>query len=59
MCVLTDHLDDFSQQHSVGDVGLQVLDQTLVSGLGQVVVGPVGVDLQPDANTPFQSHPNP
>lgn len=28
---LTDDLDDFSQQHSVRDVGLEVLDQALVS----------------------------
>lgn len=55
VCVLTDDLDDFSQQHSVRHVGLEVLDQTLVSRLGKVVVGPVRVDLQPDANAGFQS----
>lgn len=48
---LTYNLDDLGQQHSVCDVGLQVLDQALVSRLGEVVVGPVCVDLRSDRNT--------
>lgn len=42
---LTYDLDDVGQQDAVRYVRLQVSDQTLVSRLGQVVVGPVRVDL--------------
>lgn len=47
-------LYDLSQQHSIRDVCLQVLDQTLVSRLGKVVVGPVRVNLRSDTKT--QNH---
>ena len=46
VCVPTYDLDDLCQQDSIGDVLAQVLDEALTAGLGQVVVGPVGVDLQ-------------
>ena len=42
---LTNDLDDFCQQNSVGDVLGQVLDEARAAGLGQVVVRPVSVDL--------------
>lgn len=45
VCVLTYDLDDVGQQDTVRYVRLQVSDQTLVSRLGQIVVGPVRVDL--------------
>src|SRR4029434_2994020 len=41
---LTNDLDDFCQQNSVGDVLGQVLDEARAAGLGQVVVRPVSVD---------------
>lgn len=55
--VLTDNLYDLSQQYSVCDVRLQVLDQTLVSRLGKVVVGPVRVDLWSNTHTDTHTKP--
>lgn len=49
--ILTYDLNDLRQQHAVCDVRLQVLDQPLVSRLGEVVVGPVRVDLRSRTNT--------
>lgn len=42
---LTYNLDDFSQQDSISHILLQVLDQSLVPRLCQVVIGPVRVNL--------------
>lgn len=39
-------LDDLCQQDSIGDVLAQVLDEARAAGLGQVVIGPVCVNLQ-------------
>ena len=44
--VLTDGLDDLGQDDAITDVRLEVCDDPLVTGLLQVVVGPVRVDLQ-------------
>lgn len=46
MCVCTYDLDDLRQQDSIGDVLAQVLDEALTARFGQVVIGPVGVNLQ-------------
>lgn len=43
--VLTDHLYDLSQQYSIGDIMLQVPHQALVTRPGEVVIGPICVDL--------------
>lgn len=39
-------LDDLCQQDSIGDVLAQVLDEARTARLGQVVIGPVCVNLQ-------------
>lgn len=43
--MLTYDLDDLCQQDSIGDILAQVLDETRTARLGQVVIGPVCVDL--------------
>lgn len=39
-------LNDLCQQDSIGDVLTQVLDEALTARLGQVVIGPVSINLQ-------------
>lgn len=51
MCVCTYDLDDLRQQDSIGDVLAQVLDEALTARFGQVVIGPVGVNLQKQDTT--------
>jgi hypothetical protein len=46
VCSLTYDLDDFCQQNSVSNVYGQVLDESRAARLGQVVVGPVCINLQ-------------
>lgn len=44
--VSTYDLDDLCQQDSISDILTQILDETWTAGLGQVVIGPVCVNLQ-------------
>lgn len=43
---LTYNLDDLSQEHTVSHILLEVLDEAFVARLGEVMIGPIGVDLQ-------------
>lgn len=43
---LTYNLDDLSQEHTVSHILLEVLDEAFVARFGEVMIGPVGVDLQ-------------
>lgn len=47
LCVhaLTYYLDDFCQQNSIGYVLSQVLNKPWTTGLGQIMVRPISVDL--------------
>ena len=45
-------LDDLCQQDSIGDVLAQVLDEAWTARLGQVVIGPVCVNLQQQNKRP-------
>ena len=44
--ILTDCLDDLCQDDAIANVNLKVSDHAFVSGLFQIVVGPVRVDLE-------------
>lgn len=43
---LTYNLDDLGQEHSVGHILLEVLDEAFVAGFSEVMIGPIRVDLQ-------------
>lgn len=51
-CLCTYDLDDLCQQDSIGDVLAQVLDEALTARFGQVVIGPVCVNLQKQDKQP-------
>jgi len=45
VCALTYYLDDFCQQNSIGYVLSQVFNKPRTTGLGQIMVRPISVDL--------------
>lgn len=42
---LTHDLDDLSQEDTIGHILLEILDETFVARFGQIMIGPVRVDL--------------
>lgn len=43
---LTYNLDDLGQEHAIGHILLEVLDEAFVAGFSEVMIGPICVDLQ-------------
>lgn len=43
---LTHDLDDLGQEDAIGHILLEILDEPFVAGFGQIMIGPVRVDLQ-------------
>lgn len=43
---LTYNLDDLGQEHSIGHILLEVLDEAFVAGFSEVMISPIRVDLQ-------------
>lgn len=43
---LTHNLDDLGQEYAISHILLEVLDETFVAGFGEVMIGPIRVDLQ-------------
>lgn len=43
---LTYNLDDLGQEHAISHILLEVLDEAFVARFGEVMIGPIGVDLQ-------------
>lgn len=43
---LTYNLDDLGQEHAIGHILLEVLDEAFVAGFSEVMIGPIRVDLQ-------------
>lgn len=39
------NLDDLGQEDAIRHILLEILDETLVAGFGQIMIGPVRVDL--------------
>lgn len=51
---LTYNLDDLGQEHTIGHILLEVLDEAFVAGFGKVMIGPICVDLQKKAQRQLQ-----
>lgn len=43
---LTYNLDDLGQEHAIGHILLEVLDEAFVARFSEVMIGPIGVYLQ-------------
>lgn len=48
---LTYNLDDLGQEHAISHILLEVLDEAFVARFGEVMIGPIGVDLQKKKST--------
>lgn len=48
---LTYNLDDLGQEHAISHILLEVLDEAFVARFGEVMIGPIGVDLQNKKHT--------
>lgn len=51
---LTYNLDDLGQEHAISHILLEVLDEAFVARFGEVMIGPIGVDLQKKAHRQHQ-----